>query len=50
LPLEMMTFGVVTRGKQLFRAHESNRAVRDGGWKAVKRLGDPWQCPRRSGM
>lgn len=33
----------VTRGKPLFWAHEGNRAVRDGRWKAVKRLGYPWQ-------
>ena len=33
----------VTRGKPIFWAHEGNRAIRDGRWKAVKRLGDPWQ-------
>lgn len=33
----------VARGKPLFWAHEGNRAIRDGQWKAVKRLGHPWQ-------
>ncbi|MCW4463853.1 arylsulfatase [Sphingomonas sp. BT-65] len=33
----------IARGKPLFWAHEGNRAVRDGRWKAVKRLGYPWQ-------
>ena len=35
--------GTVTRGQPLYWAHEGNRAVRDGRWKAVKRLGYPWQ-------
>lgn len=33
----------VTRNEPLFWAHEGNRAMRDGRWKAVKRLGYPWQ-------
>ncbi|HTG38769.1 arylsulfatase [Sphingomonas sp.] len=33
----------VTRSKPMFWAHEGNRAIRDGRWKAVKRLGYPWQ-------
>lgn len=32
-----------SRGKPIFWEHEGNRAVRDGRWKAVKRLGYPWQ-------
>lgn len=33
----------VVRPKPLFWAHEGNRAIREGRWKAVKRLGYPWQ-------
>ena len=33
----------VARGTPIFWEHEGNRAVRDGRWKAVKRLGYPWQ-------
>ena len=49
LPLEGMSLAPLLRGrtalrdKPLFWAHEGNRAIRDGRWKAVKRLGYPWQ-------
>lgn len=33
----------ITRSKPIFWAHEGNRAVRDGRWKAVQRHGYPWQ-------
>lgn len=41
--LPLLEGGSVTRAKPIFWAHEGNRAVRDGRWKAVKRLGYPWQ-------
>lgn len=41
--LPLLKGQTVTRNKPLFWAHEGNRAVRDGRWKAVKRLGYPWQ-------
>lgn len=33
----------VTRSQALFWEHEGNRAARDGPWKAVRRLGHPWE-------
>lgn len=33
----------ITRGKPIFWEHEGNRAVRDGKWKLVSRLGYSWQ-------
>lgn len=49
LPYEGTTLAPLLRGnpairdKPIFWAHEGNCAIRDGQWKAVKRLGYSWQ-------
>lgn len=49
LPYEGTTLVPLLRGtpakrdKPIFWAHEGNSAIRDGQWKAVKRLGYSWQ-------